>query len=229
MAETAKPPRRRRRGIVFALLVLAALFGAGAIALRHYSRPQTLTALLVDQVRSSLGAELKLEGLGRFEFSPGLRLVLPRPALHAPDTAGPLLSAQSLDVSVPWHTLWGDRLDIERIDIERPVLDADAFSAWLAKQPPGAATPDVRFALRVRDGRVIAGGKPVAEGVNLDFANADDLAAWLAKLRSGDPAVALVPPLRGTAQAASVTAGGVRIEGVRVDVTDDAPVEPAKQ
>ena len=225
----AKPSRGKRRWL-FVLLALLLLGGAAALALRHYTRPDKLTALLVEQARSALGAELTTEGAASFGFVPELRVTLPHPALKAHGANTVLLSADALRAVVPWHTLWAERYDIERIELVKPNLDLDALRAWLAARPPsGAAPPDVRFALHVEDGIITSTGKPVAQRVNMEFASAGDLAAWLAKIGSAS-AASLIPPLNGSADAATLQIGDTRLEDVHIDVRDDnATPKPSKQ
>lgn len=219
MAETpAASVRPRRRRWPYVLLALALLAGIGALVLRHYTRPDKLSALLIEQAQSQLGLKLSLRDRAGFGLLPRLRVLLPKPVLEAAG-GGVLLDADSIGVVVPWRTAWGERVDIEGIEVEKPRLDLDALARWLAARPPGGATPDVRFAIRVRDGTLLASGKPLAEGLNLQFANAGDLAAWLAQVRAADSA--LLPPLAGSAEAATVHIGTTRIEGLRVDVQDD--------
>jgi uncharacterized protein involved in outer membrane biogenesis len=226
MADTDAKPRRRRRRWLIALGLLIVLGAIGALALHRYSRPERLTAFLIEQTRGLTGAELSLSGVAGFDFSPSLHLVLPKPALKSKDAA--LLTAASLDVAVPWHTLWSDRIDIERIVIEQPVLDLDALKAWLAARPPSNSSADVRFVLDLRNGTVLSGGKKLAEGVDLQLANAGDLAGWLQKWQAAGNKIDALPPLDGNAAARSVEIGGTRIEGLRVELSDDAPA-PAKQ
>ena len=221
MADADTQPRRRRRRWLIALCLLIVLAAAGAFALHRYSRPQRLTAFLIEQTRSLTGAELTLDGVAGFDFTPNLHLVLPKPALKSKDAA--LLTAASVDVVVPWHTLWNDRIDIERIVIERPVFDIDALSTWLAARPPSAASADVRFVLDLHDGVVMSAGRKLAEGVDLQLANAGDLAGWLAHWRAAGSATDALPPLAGSASARSVEIGATHIEGLRVEISDDAP------
>jgi len=216
-ASPARPPRRRR-GWLRLLLVLLVLGATGAFLVHRYTRPQRITALLVERVRSDLGAELRLGGDGGYAFLPGLRAVLPRPELVAGGTR--VLHADALRAALPWHSLWSSQLEIERIELVRPVLDLDALNAWLAALPPSQAPlPDVRFALHVEDGRVLRAGQPIAEGVTIDLANRADLVAWL---RGWDPAGSeLVPPVAGSVHIDAAQVGDTRIEGIQVEVRDE--------
>jgi hypothetical protein len=230
MAEAAAPQARRHRRRwprprFVVLLALLLLGGIGALLLHHYTRPDKLTALLVEQARSQLGLRLSLADRAGFGLLPRLRVLLPKASLKSADD-GIVLDAESIGVVVPWHTLWGERVDIERIEIEKPRLDLDALSHWLAARPAGGAAPDVRFALRVRDGTLLAAGKPLAEGLNLDFANAGDLAAWLARVRETD--APSLPPLTGSAEAARLQIGDTHVEGLRIELRDETAV-PAPQ
>ena len=80
MAEQApqRPRRRRWPRVLLALLVLGVI---GAFAVHHYTRPQRLTALLIEQVRDQLGAELTLGGDAGYTLVPGLHAELPQPML----------------------------------------------------------------------------------------------------------------------------------------------------
>ncbi|GAA0723067.1 hypothetical protein [Dokdonella soli] len=225
-----KRPRRGRRWL-FALLALALCCGLGALALRHYLQPDQLTALLIEQTRSALGADLAVTGAAGFGFVPNLHLVLPRPALKAPGTGTAFLAADSLDAVVPWRSLWSGRYEIERIELVKPTLDLDALSAWLAARPqPRAALPDVRFSLHVSDGSVMRGEKPIAQGIRMDFASSGDVAGWLAKFDPKSAAVPLLPPLGGSADVSSVQIGDTRLDGMHVEVRDDGvTAKPSKQ
>jgi uncharacterized protein involved in outer membrane biogenesis len=212
---------------LFALLALVLIGAGAALALRHFTRPQALTTLLIDQTRSALGAKLSLDGTAHFDFVPKLHLVLPHPTLKAIGASTPFLEAESLNVVVPWHTLWVDRYDIEQIDLAKPTLDLDRFSAWFNARPPSGAPADVRFSLHVVSGTIISAGKAVAQGLKMDFASTGDLAAWLAKLAKVTSSTALVPPLRGSAAAAALQIGSTHLDDVRIEIRDDDANHPA--
>jgi len=215
-AGTTRPRRRRWPVVLLALLLLG---GIGAALLQHYLQPEKLTAMLVEQVRNQLGADLGTGGVARFGFVPKLHLQLPRPTLAASGSAHAFLQADSLQAVMPWHSLWSDRRDIERIELARPVFDLDAFAQWRASLPPSGPAPDVRFALRVRDGTILSAGKPLAEGLDADFANSGDLAGWLARI-GAKPDAPFLPPLAGEASATTVQIGDTRLDGVRIEARD---------
>jgi hypothetical protein len=220
-------PRRRRLWLALGASVLL-LAAVAALALRHYLQPERLLAWLGQQARSTLGAELTSHGEAHFGFMPKLHLRLPGAELKMPAGAR-FLGAESVDVRVPWRNVWAERYEIERIDLQKPVLDLDAFSAWLASRPPSEArAPDVRFALHIADGTVMQGGKPVAEGVNAELANGDDLAAWLEAVRA-NPAAARLPPLLGRAQLSTLRVGDSVLEGVQIEAGESKTPPPAKQ
>ena len=220
------PERPRRRRI--ALAAAALLLVAGAFAAWYGTRPETLTSFLIGQARSRLGASLALNGPARFGFVPALHLVLPQPKLGDPASATPFLRAETADVVVPWSVLWSDRVEIRSVELVKPTLDVDALDRWLAAQPSSGKVPDVRFTIRASGARIVAGAKTIASNIDLDVASAGDVTEWL-RQRATNPATApLLPPLLGTLHAADVELGGTRIEGVRIETSDDdaASAEP---
>jgi len=217
MPETTRPVARRRwRRVAVVSIALAVIAVAGV---RHLLDPRAVTTMVANRVRASLGAELRLGGDAAYDFMPGLGAVLPGPALVVAGSTP--LRADALRVRLPWRTLWQDRIEIERLHLVRPVLDLDALQAWRSTRPATTAPmPDVRFAVRVEDGTLVRGGIPIAEGVTLELANSDDLAAWLARW-NGTPGT-LLPPLDGHVEVRSLRGDGIEVDGVRVDVRDDA-------
>ena len=215
----ARAPRRRRWRV---LLAVSALVAIAAIAAHHWLHPHAITTLLVERVHSDLGAQLRLDGDGRYAFLPALSAVLPKPVLAGTDAT--IARADAVRAIVPWRTLWSDRIEIERIELVRPVVDLDALHAWLARRPVAASPlPDVRLTIHVEDGTLLHDGKAVAEGVTLDLANSADIAAWLARW-NGAPDT-LLPPVTGSAGVRTLQVGDVRVEGLRIDVRDN-PAKP---
>lgn len=214
-----KNHRPRRRWPIF-LLALGLLVGGVALVLRHYTRPDQLTALLIAQARSALDADLAIDGTATFGFSPDLGVVLPHPSLKAHGSGAIMLRADGVRAIVPWKSLWSSRYDIERIDLVKPVLDIGALNAWLAARAPSStAPPDVRFTLHVEDGILMSAGKTIAQGVTMTFANSGDLTAWLANIQS--TSTSAIPPLNGSAQATSLQFGDTRLDDVHIDVQGD--------
>jgi hypothetical protein len=219
MAEAA--PRVRRRGWRRALLALALLCGAAASAIAWFADPGRLTALVTRQVESRFGATLTTAGSGRFSFLPGLRLSLPQPVLGRDGDT--IARADTLELVLPWSTLRARGSAIDRVDLVRPVLDVEALRRWLAARPPSSGSmPDLRFALHVVDGTLIGAKGVLARGIDADFATTGDVAAWLAALRDAPADAPLLPPARGTLEVATLEAGDARIEGLHVELHDEA-------
>ena len=226
---TDEKTTRPRRRWLFLLLALVVLGGLLALALRHYTQPEKLTALLIGQAHDLLGADLSIHGAAGFSFAPKLRVTLPQPSLQGAGARAAWLHADALHAVVPWRTLWSGTHEIERIDLVKPVLDLDAFSAWLAAQPATTTPPpDLRFSLHVEDGTITAAGTAIAQHLNMDFKSTDNVAAWLARI-GAEPAGLLLPPLGGSADASSVRIGDTLLEGVHVEISDDNPASRQPQ
>jgi uncharacterized protein involved in outer membrane biogenesis len=216
MAEWIPARRRWRWGLL--LGVLAVLL-AGGLALRHYTRPATLTALLQAQVRQHLGAELDVGEGAQYGFWPRLHVRLPELSLHAAGAARPIITARTLDLALPIASVWSREPAIERLVLVAPTVDLDALDAWLATRPASQAAPEIRFALEVRDGRIIRKDVVVARALDGTLASAGDVAAWLERTR-GDPATARLPPLAGHIRVEQVRVGEVRLDDVEVELRD---------
>lgn len=205
--------------------VLVALATATLLVAR-WTRPERLGAFLVDTARSKFGADLRFGAQARYAFLPRLHAVLPAPSLALPGSAEPFIAARSLELDLPWRNLWRGGIEVERLEIIAPVLDLDAFEAWLAARPAGAAAlPELRLALRIRDAGLRRAGKTLARGVDLDLASTGDLGAWLNALGKDGATIAL-PPLAGQARLGEVHAGEALLEGVELQIDDGAPGKP---
>ncbi len=212
--------RRRRWPIVLAVLVLIVL--AGLFAIRQFVRPDRLTTLLINEVHTRLGAQLELGDDARFGFWPGLRVELPQAVLRGTSDSPPILSAASIDVAMPWRSLWADTLDIERVELERPQLDLDALNAWLKALPETTGGQDFHVNLSARDGRLMRQGVVFAEGIDLDVSGSNALSAWLAQFdaKDGIVAAALIPPLEGNMSVKKIRIGETQLKGVHIKFND---------
>ena len=193
----------------------AALVLAAALALRHYTHPAQVAQLARDLARTQLGLALDFDGAPRLQLWPAPRLQLQRASLGVPGGA-PLLAAASVDLVLPWSTLRGDVLRLERLELEQPRLDLDALGAWLDATPP-SGVPNLRLGLRLHGGSVLRAGRAVAEGI--DLAGDLDLLAWQRWWRglgSADSVDALLPPGALRLDAARVELGDTRLLGVHL-------------
>lgn len=219
---TAPRPRRRWRIVLAAFVLLGAI---AAFALDRLLQPERVTSMLASQVRS-VGLDLHVDGAAHYRFLPRIEAVLPASRIVV-DGDTPLLSAQSIRARAPWRSLWSESLVIDDLAIEKPVLDLDTLRAWLAARPAtNAPAPDVRFDVRIDGATIVSGGKAIAEGVNATFANHSDLAAWFARWSPAVPAAQLAPPVTGSLDARSLRIGETHIEGLHVEIGDDAQKKP---
>lgn len=218
---------RRRTRILF--IVLFALLATFALAVHHYIQPQRLSALLVDQLQSRYGLELAMLNAAKIGFSPGLSIKLDHPTINATNMPQPLLTADQIDVALPWSTLFGSDPVIDRIALQKPSIDIDALQAWLATQASdGGPTVVPAFDLSLQDGAVVRGGTTLAAGLNANLRGAVELGAWIDDwAKSGGPA-SPIPPLNGTLDAKRISIGDTTLDGVRLRI-DDSPPKPSKQ
>lgn len=177
MAEAA---RRRRRWplVVAAGLAIAMLFGAWQL------RSEKLARTILDRVGPALGLELSFEGTPSYTLGPEPTLTLPGFVARQPGADVPLLTADRLEVSLPWETIRGaEAREITRIELDAPVLDLAALAAWQATRPQDEpfVVPTLTQGLAVEDGTVVADGWRLS---GVDVA--------LPALRDGGPADAAV-------------------------------------
>jgi hypothetical protein len=82
-----------------------------------------------------------------------------------------VLRAERIDVAVPWSTLRsrGAVLDVQRVELDAPVLDLPALEAWLDKRPPAETRiPTLRRGLAISGGRIHADGWEI-EALDVDL------------------------------------------------------------
>ncbi len=218
--------RTRTRVILFILLALIAII---AFVIYRYSQPQRLSALLVDQLQSRYGLQLTMPTAASIDFSPRLSVKLEHPVVTATAGSPPLLTADGVDVALPWSTLFGDEAVIDRIALQNPRIDIDALQGWLATQASdGGPTVVPAFDLSMQDGTILRGGQTLAAGVNANLQGSAQLGAWIDEwAKAGGPA-SPVPPIKGTLDATRINVGDTTLEGVRLRIEDDAP-KPSQQ
>lgn len=159
----ARQPSRKHAW--FALVLLAVLLLAG-IALRYTMQPQHATRLVLDQVGRTLGLRITASGTAQYSLRGGPSLVIRDVVAQEPGAAIPLLRADRIMLSLPWSTVRGlttgsagSTIVLHRVELDRPILDVDAFQHWLQRRPPGKTrSPQLTQGMRVTDGRVVAQG-----------------------------------------------------------------------
>ncbi|KFN51105.1 hypothetical protein [Arenimonas composti] len=157
---TTRTPKRRRWPRVLA--VLAILLLAAAWWIDHQLEPHRLANTVLARAGAALGLELSYEGDPDYALRPEPRLRLPRFSARVPGAATPLLTADRLEVSLPWSTILdGEAVVITRIELDAPRLDLAALNAWLDSRPPSDAPfelPTLTDGLRITDGRIDGDG-----------------------------------------------------------------------
>jgi hypothetical protein len=143
------------------VLVVAALL---LVAIAWISRPQRATGLILDAVGRSLGLRISADS-GTYRLRGTPQLDVRGVIVREPGTAHPLLRADRVVLSLPWSTIRarGNALVIDRIELERPVVDVSALQHWLKQRPPGKTrVPTLTRGLQVRDGSVVGTGWNIA-------------------------------------------------------------------
>ena len=150
-----------RGGAVRWLLGIALVLVAALLALRVVLQPQRLTRYALGALGDALGLDITATGVGEYRLRGSPVLVARDVVARVPNSQVPVLRAQRVLVQVPWSTLRsrGAVLDIERIELDRPRLDAGALQRWLAARPSGdGGLPTLRRGLQVRAGRIDGDG-----------------------------------------------------------------------
>lgn len=121
--------------IVGLILVLALL--------RHFMQPERLSANLLAQAEAATGLDLELASAADISLWPDLNIVLRGLQARTEAGARPLLSAERVELALPWRTLWGGEIKITALRLYRPRLDRDALAGWLGARPTqvGPAAP----------------------------------------------------------------------------------------
>lgn len=150
----------RRRAI--ALGALAALLLMLALTLRWATQPSRVAGLILNQVGDAMGLEITARGISEYRLRGTPRLVVRDLVAREPGVATPLLRADRMYLALPWSTIRarGAELNVQRVEIDGPVLDLAALQRWRATRPPTAETrtPTLTEGVQITDGRVIGEG-----------------------------------------------------------------------
>lgn len=136
---TPSPVSRPRRALRWLWRVLAAL--VVLVILAVLSAPwwfdaQRVAALALAQASSATGLSWTMTGQAELRWQPAPWLALS--GISASDEAGiKVLTADRLEVALPWSTLRGEALVIDALQIDGLDLDLDAALAWWEAQPAG--------------------------------------------------------------------------------------------
>jgi AsmA protein len=218
------PPRARRRRWPWILLaVVVAIPVAGFVALRVFVSPDALRARLVAEVQRATGRDFAVR-----EVELGLSL---RPTVILRDVAlanmeggsrPQMLTAERVEVQAALLPLLSRRVEIARIELDRPDLlletTAEGRGNWQFQPAPGPAAP-------AAPGTPSAPGQPLA--LSLDRLQVEDGRVTWRDGRSGMTETIGMPRLEAAApDGAPVTARGtLLLRGQEVAVTaETAPL-----
>ncbi|MDB6163836.1 MAG: hypothetical protein JWL98_1268 [Xanthomonadaceae bacterium] len=158
-------PRRVTRSawIALALLVLALL---AAIALRTVMQPQHATRLILDQVGRALGLQLTASGTAEYSLRGTPTLTIRNVIAREPGARTALLRADRIHLALPWSTIRqlangpSDAVVIiNRVELDRPIVDVEAMQHWLAHRPPSKAPlPTLTEGMLISDGTILGTG-----------------------------------------------------------------------
>jgi len=155
---TDAPKRRRWPLIAGALIVGLILILA---LLRHFMQPERLSAALIAQAEAATGLDIELAAPADISLWPDLNIVLRGLQARAEAGARPLLTAERVELALPWGALFGNGVEITALRLVRPRLDRDAAQAWLGSRtssvgpPSPPRLPRLTAELRIIEGQLI--------------------------------------------------------------------------
>jgi hypothetical protein len=154
--------------VIGGIAVLLLLVVAGLLL--YVAQPQRATRLVLAQLGRTLGLEITAS-TGEYQLRGTPTLSVRDVVAREPGAAKPLLRADRILLSLPWSTIRarGSDLTVEKIELDRPVIDMDALQHWLRQRPPGETRiPTLTRGLRIRDGSIVAAGWSLGD-VKLDL------------------------------------------------------------
>ena len=146
------------RAAVIALAILLLL----ALAIQQALQPRFATRLILREAGRMLGLEISADGEPELQLRGTPRWVVHGVSARLPGSQRELLRADRILLSLPWSTLRsrGQLLDIERVELDAPVLDLAVLAEWQASRPPSAEQrlPTLSRGLHVARGQVLGDG-----------------------------------------------------------------------
>jgi len=170
------PNTQRQRKFAWVASVIALVLLLAVVSLRLALPPQRVTQLILDRVGSTFGLEITASGVGEYRLRDTPMLVVRDVVAREPGATTPLLRADRIFLSLPWSTIRsltagasGSDLTVDRIELDRPIIDLDALQHWLDRRPPSKTRiPTLTDGLQVRDGSLIVAGWTLT-GITLDL------------------------------------------------------------
>ena len=170
-ASTPRPARKRRwlLGLSIGFLVLLLLL---ALAVQQILQPRFATKLILREAGQALGLDITATGEPELQLRGTPRWVIRGVSAKLPGTQRELLRAERILLSLPWSTLKsrGQLLDIDRVELDAPVLDLAVLAEWRKSRPPTEQQrlPTLTRGLQVTKGQVLGNGWRV-EGININL------------------------------------------------------------
>lgn len=169
-SDTAPATSRPRKlawvaGVIVLVLLLA------FVSLHFALQPRRVTRLILDRVGNVLGLEITASGVGEYRLRGTPTLVVRNVVAREPGAGTPLLRAERIFLSLPWSTIRarGSDLTVDRVELDRPIIDLDALQHWLDRRPPSKTRiPTLTDGLQVREGSINAAGWTLT-GIALDL------------------------------------------------------------
>ena len=220
------PQRPILRRSLRALAVAAALLLVVALSSPWWLNARRVADLALAQTGNATGLDWTYHGEPALRWRPQPWLSLP--GLEVRDATGRrVLTAERLEIALPWSTLRGESLRVDALHLDAPDIDLDAALAWWNAQPAGDVADLPRLeGLALTRGRLRWGGGTLQDleltlpRFALDAPTALALRGQLVTSTS-DPVEPVPVALRLDARP---MAGPLRLEGVTLRLEDTGPI-----
>lgn len=161
-----RSPRARRWTRIAAVLAVALLVLAWWVSRQLES--DRLARTVLARAGAQFQLDMRFDGRAEYALRPEPRLLLREFSAGGKD-GKVFLSAQRLEISLPWSTLTGGEPVVTRIELDSPRLDLALLQRWLATRPEEPfRIPTLSKGLGVRDGRIVGDAWSV-EGLDLEL------------------------------------------------------------